>query len=71
MSDQLSAECCSNVIVLLWTTVTQRVLNLMRNKIRLEIRSEIRGRSKKSVASRMKFLVTTVNSWKSLAVLTK
>ena len=71
MSDQLSAECCSNVIVLLWTTITQRVQNLIGNQIRSEIRSEIRGRSKKSVASRMKFLVTTVNSWKSLAVLTK
>ena len=75
MLNQLSAERCSNFIALLCTAETQRAQSLMGTLACIDSKSSYcfldRVRCRISVASSMKFFVTTVNDWQSVAVVTK
>ena len=71
-SNQLSGERYSNVIALLCAAKSQRVQSLMGTLAWTDSYCKLdRNGSRTSVASRMKFFVTTVNGWQSLAVVTK
>ena len=74
-SNQLSAERCSNVIVVLCTFKKQRVQSLIGALAPTDLTSSYcildKVRSWISIASSMQFFVITVNDWESLDVVSK